>query len=272
MSNCPKCNAELKPGAAFCHVCGYQIPQEQSVNDEHKPDQNINQTTNLNQNIMENQNVNETPIHKSGFVQRVINIITKPKQEFGVIANETPDTQKLLMSYAIPLMLIPAIAQVIGYGLIGYRVSMGFLGSYSVKSWKWGLSTGITTFITGIISIYVVALIIDLLASSFNSEKNFGKSFQLVVYSWTPMWVAGIFYIIPSLGIIPALAGIYGLVLLYMGIAPLKKTPADKVTVYFIVSLIVAIAVFIVVGLVIGLIATAIYNPMAGLGFKGFGL
>ncbi len=272
MNQCPKCNAELKPGAAFCHVCGYQIPQEEQKSENQTHEVKENQTPNLNQNNMENQNVNETPVHKSGMVQRVINMITKPKQEFGVIANETPDVQKILMTYAIPLMLIPSIAQMIGYGLIGYRVNMGFLGSYSVKSWKWGITTGVGTFISGIISIFLVALIIDLLASTFNSEKNFGKSFQLVVYSWTPMWVAGIFYIIPSLGIIPGLAGIYALVLLYFGIVPLKKTPADKVTVYFIVSLIVAIAVFLIVGLIIGLITNAIYNPLAGAGYSGFGL
>jgi len=58
---------------------------------------------------------------------------------------------------------------------------------------------------------------------------------------------------------------------LYMGIAPLKKTPAEKVAVYFIISLLVAIVVSIVVGLVLGLIATAIYNPFSIRGLGGFG-
>jgi len=199
MNSCPKCNAELKPGAVFCHVCGYQIPQEQKpVTNEQPAQQQPIQTTNLTQNTMENQNAPFNSVNTGGLIQRVKNIITKPKQEWEVISNETPNTTKILTTYAIPLMLIPVIAQIIGYGLIGYRVNLGFLGSYYVKSWKWGLSTGVTTFVGGIISIFVVALIIDLLASSFNSEKNFGRSFQLAVYSWTPVWIAGIFYIIPS--------------------------------------------------------------------------
>jgi len=271
MSNCPQCNAELKPGAIFCHACGFKIEPvvEQPVQTQ-PIQQQTNQTTNLNQNTMENQNVNNGPTGpvQNGLFQRVINIITKPKQEFEVIANESPETGKIL-GYAIPLMLIPAIAQIIGYGLVGYRVSLGFLGSYTVKSWKWGIATGVTTFVGGLISIFLLALIIDLLAGSFNSEKNFGRSLQLVVYAWTPAWVAGIFYVIPSLGIIAGLAGIYGLVLLYFGIAPLKKTPADKITVYFIISLVVAIVVFFVVALIMGLIVTAIYNPLTMGGFSG---
>jgi hypothetical protein len=256
MSNCPKCNAELKPGAVFCHVCGFQIPQEQPQ----PVQQQTVQTTNLNQINMENQNVNSAPIQGGGLVQRVINIITKPKQEWEAIASETPNVGKIFSTYVLPLLLIPTIAQIIGLGLIGKKVGIG-LWSVNVKSWEWGISTGVSTFIGGMVSIYLVALVVDLLAPSFGSEKNFGRSFQLAAYAWTPAWIAGIFHIIPSLGIIAALAGIYGLVLLYLGIAPLKKTPADKVAVYFILTLVVVIVVSVVVALVLGLITAAIYSP-----------
>ena len=29
--NCPKCNAELKPGARFCHVCGFDVKSEMTT-------------------------------------------------------------------------------------------------------------------------------------------------------------------------------------------------------------------------------------------------
>jgi hypothetical protein len=220
------------------------------------------QTTNLNQNTMENQNVN-APVKSGGLVQRVINIITKPKEEWNTIANETPNVSGIFTSYVLPLLLIPTVAQIIGLGLIGKKIGVG-LWSVNVKSWEWGITSGISTFVGGLISIYLVAMVIDMLAPSFGSEKNFGRSFQLAVYSWTPAWVAGIFYIIPAVGIIASLAGIYGLVLLYMGIAPLKKTPADKIAVYFIVSLLVVIVISVVVALVLGLITAAIYTPNVG--------
>lgn len=266
MKNCPKCNAELRPGAVFCHVCGFQIPAQQEAPSSNQATDTtqMNQPTNQNQVFMENQNVNEAPVNSGGLIQRVINIITKPKQEWEVISRETPVMSKILTTYVIPLLLIPTVAQIIGLGLIGKKVGVGFW-SVNYKSWEWGLSTGITTFIGGIIGLYITAMIIDILAPSFGSEKNFGRSFQLVAYAWTPAWVAGIFHIIPVLGIIAMLASIYGLVLLYMGIAPLKKTPADKVAVYFIVSLIVVIVVSVVIALLLGLITAAFWAPAVGL-------
>lgn len=262
MNTCPQCNAELKSGAVFCHSCGYKIPAEQPVQAQQQPTPIIQQpqTNTLNKNTME-ENQNNAPIQSNGLVQRVINIITKPKQEWEVIAQETPSVPKIFTGYALLLMLIPAIAQIIGLGLIGKKVGFG-LWSVTVKSWEWGIYTGISTFIGSLISIYLVAIIIDMLAPSFGSEKNFGRSFQLAVYAWTPAWIAGIFYIIPSLGIIAGLASIYSLVLLFFGIAPLKKTPADKLTVYFIVSLITVIVVYFVVALILGLIVAAVYTPM----------
>ncbi len=264
MSTCIKCNAELKPNAKFCHVCGEQTPQQHEHEPvaQQPPSQTYEQTTNLNQNVTEQRAGFSCNIQNSGFFQRVINIITKPKQEFNVIAGETTDAGKLFITYALPLMLIPAIAQLIGLGLIGKKFGVGFFSTTIIRSWEWGMSTAITSFLGTIISVFVVAFIIDALATYFGSEKNFNRSFQLVVYSFTPSWVAGIFYVFPFLGIITILAGLYGLVLLYIGIAPMKKTPTDKVTVYFIVALVVAIVISIIVGLIMAAVSEAIYSPV----------
>ena len=48
----------------------------------------------------------------------------------------------------------------------------------------------------------------------------------------------------PSLALIGALAGLYGLYLLYVGMPIMKKTPEDKHVGYFVVSLLVTIVVF----------------------------
>ncbi len=71
------------------------------------------------------------------------------------------------------------------------------------------------------------------------------------------MLIAGIFYILPFLGIIVLLAGIYGLYILYLGFAPVLKTPEDKLTGYFVVSLVTIFVVLIIIGLIIGGIIAA---------------
>ena len=123
----------------------------------------------------------------------------------------------------------------------------------------WGLASGIISLITTILAVYVAALIIDLLAPSFKSEKNFGRSMQLVGYSMTPLWVAGILYLIPVLGIVASLLGLYGIYLMYLGLGDIKKTPEDNKVGYLVVSAIVAIVVMWIISAVLMVIAGSVF-------------
>ena len=169
-------------------------------------------------------------------INRVKSILLTPKTEWPVIETETTDVKTLTVNYLLPLALITAVATFIGYGLIGQNVFGVHIGSAG-----FGLRYALVSLVSTIGGAFLTAYIIDLLAPSFGSEKNFLQSFKLVVYSYTPMLVAGILPIIPSLGILATLAGLYGLYLLYIGLQPMKKTPEDKKTSYFVVSLIVVI-------------------------------
>jgi hypothetical protein len=186
-------------------------------------------------------------------IDRVKNIIITPKTEWDVIDKETPDTQKILIGYVVPLVAIGAIASFIGWGLIGKSYSYGF-GSFKVVGIGLGLRYAIIALVSGIAGTFLTAFVIDALATNFKSEKNFGKSFQLAAYAFTPGWVGGVLNILPSLAIIGSLFGIYGLYLLYLGLPKLKKTPADQVTVYFVVSLVAMIVAYFVIGLILAAI------------------
>jgi uncharacterized membrane protein YwzB len=194
-------------------------------------------------------------------IDRIKGIILNPKKEWEIISQENTPSIVLLTNYLLPLALIPAIASFIGYGLIGYRVA--FIGH--VSGLAWGLKWAIMMFGNMLLGTYISAFIIDLLATNFGAEKNFDKSFSLVVYSYTPMMVAGILFLLPSLQVLPALAGLYGLYLLYIGIKPMMKSPDDKTTTYFIISLIVIIIVFGVLSSILrGLfIGRGLVNPAA---------
>lgn len=183
-------------------------------------------------------------------VNRVKNILVTPKTEWITIETEQYLNTTVLTSYLLLLALIPAVCQFIGQGLIGYNV----LGVHIGGTIGWGVRQAIVSFISMIGGVYLTAFIIDLLAESFGSVKNFNQAFALVAYSYTPMCLAGIFYILPSLGIIATLAGLYGLYILYTGLTTMMKTPEDKVTVYFIISLVCVIVVSVVLGLILGAI------------------
>ncbi|HNS17944.1 MAG TPA: Yip1 family protein [Bacteroidales bacterium] len=188
-------------------------------------------------------------------IQRAKNILFNPKDEWKVIAEETPNAQSVVFSYVLPLALIPAIARFIGLGVFGFHMGR-FAGMSGIG---WGLASGIISLITTILAVYVAALIIDLLAPSFKSEKNFGRSMQLVGYSMTPMWVAGILYLIPVLGIVASLLGLYGIYLMYLGLGDIKKTPEDNKVGYLVVSAIVAIVVMWIISAVLMVIAGSVF-------------
>jgi hypothetical protein len=182
-------------------------------------------------------------------VNRIKNILTHPKTEWAAIDREKTPHASIFASYLLPLALIPAIACFIGYGLIGYT-------SFGVhfSSISWGIRQAAVQFIAMTGGVYITALVIYLLAEGFGSVKNFDKTFALVVYSYTPMCLAGVLYLIPSVSWLASIAGLYGLYLLYTGLQPLMKTPEDKTLVYFIVSLICTVVVSVVLSAILAVV------------------
>ncbi len=186
-------------------------------------------------------------------IERAKNIIISPAKEWDVIAAEQPDTGKIITGYVLPLAGAAAVAAFIGYG---------FIGRYFVGV-NWGIYYAVSVLVGALAGVFIGAFVIDALAPSFGSEKNMGRSIQLVAYSYTAGWVGGLLAIIPVIAFLGALAGLYGLYLLYLGIPKLKKTPADKHVGYFVVSLVVMIVVYFV----IGLIMSRILLPIMGLSY-----
>ena len=79
----------------------------------------------------------------------------------------------------------------------------------------------------------------------------------------TPVWIAGILNIIPSIGWLGSLIGLYGLFLLYLGITPMMKTPEDKRVGYLIVSIIILLVVYFIVAAILTAILFAVFGLSA---------
>jgi hypothetical protein len=195
-------------------------------------------------------------------VNRAKNILITPKTEWDVIAGETPNTQQILFTYLLPLALLPAIA-----ALLGSLIFMQFHFGFALAT---GIGMALIYFVVLFFSVLLSAFIIDALAPSFNSEKNFGRSLQLMVYSMTPALVLGILNFIPILGWLLYLAGFgYGIYLMYLGLQPVKKTPEDKKVVYLIVSFVVIMILFWILFWILTLIIMGIVTAIFGIGIMG---
>ncbi len=188
-------------------------------------------------------------------IERAKNILVTPKTEWEVINGESATPMSLLTSYVVPMALIGAIASFIGYGFVG----MNMFG-IKIGGINWGIAEAVTGFVTSIVVFFICSYVIDALAPSFSSEKDINKSAQLVAYASTASYVAAIFKIIPSLGILFILLSLYNIYLFYVGLTPLKKTPEDKKIVYMIVSAVVVVIAYLIIATIIGLVI----NPILG--------
>ena len=192
-------------------------------------------------------------------IDRVKNILITPKTEWDVIESETTNPQTLLMGYVLPLAVM-ATAGTFLQGLL-------FPG---LSSFTFYIATAVVVFLTQAISFYISTYIVDALATSFGSEKDINKSAQLVAYSGTPSYIAGLLSFIPVIGsLLSVAAWLYGIYLMYLGIGPLKKSPEDKKIVYMIVSYLIIIVVYFILAAVLGLVFFATFGLS---GMKGMAL
>lgn len=183
-------------------------------------------------------------------VARVQGLILKPGEEWEKIKGEPATVADLFKSYLVPVAAIPAVAQFLGFWLIG--ISLPFRGTFRISL---GVSLGraIVSYILSLASVFILALIINALAPTFTSKPDQVQSLKLAAYSLAPYYVAGIFYLVPVLSFLVMIAGIYSLYVLYLGFkVGLMETPPEKIMGYFLVTLAIGIVLMLVVGLVVG--------------------
>ena len=133
---------------------------------------------------------------------------------------------------------------------------------YTTRSIGSGIQTGLVQLLSAVIGVYLLAWVIDQLAPSFESEKNFGRSLQLAVYASTPQWVAGILLMFSTtMSMLVMLISLYAIYLFAVGLPVLKNTPKDKVVGY--------VALTIIAMILIGLLLALILGSILGLFFAG---
>jgi hypothetical protein len=180
-------------------------------------------------------------------IERVKSILITPKTEWDIIDGESATPQSLFMGYVLPLAVVSAVGPLLS----------GFLfpGLYGLTFF---LMTAVVAFIATIVGYYISVYVIDLLAPSFGSEKDLNKSAQLVAYSSTPSYIAGLLSFIPFLGGLLKFAGwIYSIYIMYLGVGPIKKTPEDKKVIYLLVAFLVMMGVTLIVSAILGAILFA---------------
>jgi hypothetical protein len=202
-------------------------------------------------------------------VDRAKNILLSPASEWEVIAKEAATVGGLFTSYAIPMMFLPLIGQILGLGLLGVGIesyalmglgNIGLLGAAIIGAIGFGLN---------IVLLYAMIFAVKLISPSFNGNSDMNQAAKLMVYASTPTWVAGL--IVPALGLLGSLVGLaaiaYVVYLIYTGVKSVLDMPQEKSAGFTVVLVLIYIILSVILSIVIfGLLLTTILGGavMAG--------
>jgi Yip1-like protein len=175
---------------------------------------------------------------------RINAVLLKPTAEWPVIVQETDDLAYLLNVYIAILAAIPSIAGLIGFCAVGEALPSGAILRVPVLP---GLLGAVFGYAMSFVTVYLLAFIANLIAPRFGAQKNFSAALKLVVYSYTPVWIAGIFLLLPGLWFLAVLA-IYAIYPLREGLPQLMKVPEDRALSYAATIVACALALRLLIG------------------------
>jgi hypothetical protein len=184
----------------------------------------------------------------ASIIARAKELLLRPLPTWDVIQAEDATIEGLYRTWVIPLSAIPAVCGVIG--------RLGWLGRFEIFGIRFHpsligiLTHAVATYALGLVSIYLLAVVLDELALRFGGERSRTQAFKLVAYSGTAGWLAGIFALLPGLGwLVGLLGGLYSLYLFYLGLPKLMRNDPDQTLTYFALTLVVGIGLALLVGL-----------------------
>ena len=169
-------------------------------------------------------------------VARVKAILIDPAAAWRGFEKDIGDPAYLLSRYVAVLALIPALSSFVGATLIGVIAPSGTILRTDLIG---GLFGAIFSYAASCAIVVLLGLIIDLLAPRFGGRRNFEDAFKLAVYSFTPLWLAGMFLLLPGLRFL-LLTGVYGIYLFWLGAPRLAKVPEQQAANFTLVIVICA--------------------------------
>ena len=172
---------------------------------------------------------------------RALAMLTDPLTEWTRIARESGDPVYLVSRYVAILALVPVIFGFLGSSIVGEVAPETGLVKANIFD---GLFGAIFTYVATFVIVFLLALITNFLAPYFAGERDFDAALKLTVYSFTPVWLAGVFLIMPGLRFL-VLTGFYGVYVLWTGLPRLMKTPPSRTRSYVLIVATCALALIL---------------------------
>jgi hypothetical protein len=161
-------------------------------------------------------------------------ILVDPATAWQRIEKDIGDPAFLLSRYVAVLALIPAVSGFIGATLIGAVAPSGAVVRADLVD---GLFGAIFNYAASCAIVLLLGLIMNVVAPLFGGRRDFDEALKLAVYSFTPLWLAGLCLLLPGLRFL-LLTGAYGAYLLWLGVPRLTKIPEQHAVNFTVVIVI----------------------------------
>jgi uncharacterized membrane protein YdcZ (DUF606 family) len=256
---CPKCNHPVAAGARFCGNCGEPVaanpdatrPSRGPIGGAAAPPGGGAIPGASTPGASTPAWAPDIGAAAPGLINRIKNIILTPKTEWPVIETEPTSIAQLYKGYVVPLAAFSALMSFVHLSIIG----VGF-SRMPVLS---GLAYALVSFILGLLGLYVVGWVIDMLAPTFSGQRDRRQALKVAAYAFTPGAIGAIFVLLGALGALLHLAaGIWGIYLLYLGLPVLMRSPREKAPGYAGAVIVCAILLFVLFAIIMSAV-----NPLS---------
>ncbi len=183
-------------------------------------------------------------------LNRVKEICLSPKSGWTTLAASEVSLRDLYLSFILPLAALAPVAQLLK------MLTFGEASRSDAPRIRWPIWDGIVTAL-GLYLMFIIATLFLTLAASklaprFGGALTFRRANQLVAYSLAPAYVVGVLNIVPGLGIVPAVLGLYGLYLYWEAIPVFAGVESQENRAkFFALSLVGAFLLGLIVSLIV---------------------
>lgn len=149
-------------------------------------------------------------------MRRVFALIARPRAELAIIEAEETTVAALFRDYVAPLAAIPAVA------LLLRKLAGGVFNPFSA------LAGSLVAYAASLAGVYLVGEAAFRLASQFGAREDRVAAMKTVIYASTPVWLAGVVFILPPAFDFFFVFSLYSLFVLDRALPILMKAPSDK--------------------------------------------
>jgi hypothetical protein len=183
-------------------------------------------------------------------VHRAFGLLFRPGDEWRAIAAARAAPLRLLLTYALPLASLSAVAWEIGVALGGLHAFGGELPSALPR--RSPVAAGAVTLLGSVLSAAALALALYVIAPFYDARRSWAGAWTVAVYGATPVWLAGILLVQPVLILVVLVAMLHACYLWFLGVQAVLQVRAGSAAECVAIALIIATVLTMLVGGLLG--------------------